>query len=78
MKTDFDVARSYQLAPATVFNPEFNNSLPITATQAWSLFFTAGRDDTALGNNPELGRLLNNTLIAIVAAVALSSFVFTF
>lgn len=78
MKTDFDIARSYQLAPAAVFNPDFNNSAPISATQAWSLFFTAGRDDAALGNNPELGRLLNNTLITIAVAVALGSLVFTF
>lgn len=78
MKTDFDIARSYRFVPATVFNPDFNNSTPITATQAWSLFFTAGRDDAAIGENPELGRVFNSILIAIVVAVALGSFVFGF
>lgn len=78
MKTDFDIARSYRFAPATVFNPDFNNFAPITATQAWSLFFTAGKNDAVLGDNPELGQLFNNILIAIVVTVAFSSFVFAF
>lgn len=75
MKTDFDVIRSYVPA-ATVFQADFNQFTTITANQAWSLFLTAGRDDKALGANPELGTLLNNTLIAVVSAVILGAFLF--
>lgn len=74
-KTDFDVARSLVFAP-TVFNPDFNSFAPITANQAWSLFFTAGRDDAALDANPELGRLFNNILKAIVLTFVVGAFVF--
>lgn len=76
MKTDFDIACSYAAAPATVFNADFNNSAQITANQAWSLFFTAGRDDSALGNNPELGQFFNRVLFGSVLVVALSALVF--
>lgn len=74
MKTDFDIARSIQILPP-VFRSEFNNAT-ITANQAWSLFFTAGQDDAAIGTNPQLGQFFNRVLLSIVLAVALSSFVF--
>ena len=66
MKTDFDIARSYILTASepTVFKPEFNTFATITANQAWSLFFTAGRNDAMLGSNPELGKFFNNILKA--------------
>jgi hypothetical protein len=76
MKTDFDVASSYRFAPATVFNPDFNNFAPITANQAWSLFFTAGRDSEALGSNPELGNILNSMLLALVLSFILGALTF--
>lgn len=74
-KTDLDMARSFIFAP-TVFNTDFNNFAPLTANQAWSLFFTAGRDDAALDANPELGRLFNNILKATVLAFIAGAFVF--
>ncbi len=77
MKTDFDFARSYVAAP-TVFNADFNNFSPITANQAWSLFFTVGRDDAALGSNPELGGFFNNILKAIALTVVIGSCFFRF
>lgn len=79
MRTDFDIAQSYvsTVAAATVFKPEFNNA-GITVNQAWSLFFTAGRDDTALGSNPELGKFFNNILKAIVLAVIVAGFTFRY
>ncbi|MBD0304893.1 MAG: hypothetical protein ICV85_22865 [Tolypothrix sp. T3-bin4] len=76
MRTDFDVASSYRFAPATVFNSEFNNFAPISANQAWSLFFTAGRDSETLGSNPELGKILNNVLLAVVSTFVLGAFTF--
>ena len=77
MKTDFDITRSYVAAP-TIFNADFNNFAPITANQAWSLFFTVGRDDAALGSNPELGRFFNNILLAIAVTVVLGGCFFRF
>lgn len=80
MRTDFDIAQSYIRAAsaATVFKPEFNSFADITANQAWSLFFTAGRDDAALGSNPELGRLFNNILKASVFAIVVAAFTFRY
>lgn len=77
MKTDFDIDGRYFFAP-TVFNPDFNNFAPITVNQAWSLFFTAGRDDAALGDNPEVGQFFNNILIAVVSSFIVGAFLFTF
>ncbi|GAC1505876.1 MAG: hypothetical protein NVS2B14_18010 [Chamaesiphon sp.] len=75
MKTDLDIARRLVFAP-TIFNPDFNNFAPITANQAWSLFFTAGRDDATLGDNPEIGRLFNNILLAVVSTFIVGAFIF--
>jgi len=52
-KTDLDIALSYTAAPAGVFNPDFNNFTHQQPTKLGP--FTAGRDDGALGSNPELG-----------------------
>ena len=75
LKADFDFASSYLFAAAMVFNSDFNNIAPITSDQAWSLFFTAGREDAILGFNPNLEILFNHILLRIVLTVALSSFV---
>ncbi|MFE1745122.1 hypothetical protein [Coleofasciculus sp. H7-2] len=75
MKSDFDFDARYQFAP-TVFNTDFNNFAPISANQAWSLFFPAGRNDAALGDNPEVGRLFNNILSAVVFTVIVGAFTF--
>ncbi|MBD2093102.1 hypothetical protein H6F67_24965 [Microcoleus sp. FACHB-1515] len=65
MRTDLDF-RDRSLFGSVVFRSTFNRFEPITATQAWSLFFTASREDKALGFNPELGRFFNYLLLAIV------------
>lgn len=62
---------------STVFNADFNNFAPITANQAWSLFFTFGQNDAALGDNPEVGRLFTNITIASVVAFILGASIFT-
>jgi hypothetical protein len=46
MKTDFDY-RNTELFGPVVFRPDFNNFKPINVNQAWSLFFTASREDKA-------------------------------
>jgi len=65
MRTDFEFRNPALLGPV-VFRPGFNQFETITATQAWSLFFTASQEDNALGYNPEIGRFLNGALFALV------------
>lgn len=76
MKTDFTFDRLNFFAP-TVFNTDFNNFAPITANQAWSLFFTLGQDDAALGDNPEVGQFFNNILIASAVAFMVGVSIFS-
>ncbi len=64
MKTDFDFPKKDLIGPV-VFRPDFNNFETINVNQAWSLFFTAGKDDKALGQQEELGWFFTNLLIAV-------------
>lgn len=63
--TDVDLTSPSVLSPV-VFRTSFNNFEKINATQAWSLFFTGGKEDKAFGPNPTLGRFLNLGLILMV------------
>lgn len=51
-----------------VFKPDFNHFKKINATQAWSLFFTGGRQGMALGLSSKTGRFYNLSLIAMIIA----------
>jgi hypothetical protein len=64
MKTDFDFPQKDLIGPV-VFRPNFNNFETINVNQAWSLFFSAGQDDSKLGRQVELGRFFTNLLIAV-------------
>lgn len=64
MKTDFNLDIRSVSAP-TVFNADFNNFAPITANQAWSLFFTAGQDDAVLGDSPVLGHIATSAKVFV-------------
>ncbi len=65
MKTDFDFPTPALLGPV-VFRPDFNTpEAVVDVNQAWSLFFTAGREDKILGFNPEVGRFFTHLLVAI-------------
>ncbi|MBO3463355.1 hypothetical protein G7B40_013390 [Aetokthonos hydrillicola Thurmond2011] len=76
MRTDFDFPKNNLLGPV-VFRPDFNNFEEISATQAWSLFFTAGNEDKVLGFSAELGRFFTNVLIAIAVTGCIWGTVFT-
>lgn len=77
MKTDFNFPSKYMMGPV-IFRPDFNSpSEVITANQAWSLFFTGGQEDKALGYNPEYGRFLTNLLMAIAVSGAIGALIFT-
>ncbi|MBD2611851.1 MAG: hypothetical protein RMY62_020140 [Nostoc sp. ZfuVER08] len=65
MKTDFDFPKKDLIGPV-VFRPDFNNFETINLNQAWSLFFTVGQNDKALGEQAELGNFFTNLLIAVV------------
>ncbi len=73
MKTDFDFPAADLIGPVA-FRPDFNNSTEsLNATQSWSLFFTGGKADNALGFEPELGRFFTFAAIGIAAASIMSS-----
>jgi hypothetical protein len=65
MKTDFNFPKKDLIGPV-VFRPDFNNFETINLNQAWSLFFTVGQNDKALGEQAELGNFFTNLLIAVV------------
>lgn len=74
MKTDFDYL-SKDLMGAVVFRPDFNDFETINESQAWCLFFTAGREDKVLGRETELGRFFTYLLIAIgVSGIVLAAY----
>lgn len=77
MKTDFDFPNK-DLLGTVVFRSDFNNFQTITANQAWSLFFTTGRDDKALGANAELGNFFTYLLVAIGASGSLFGSIFSY
>ncbi|MDJ0724999.1 MAG: hypothetical protein QNJ38_07810 [Prochloraceae cyanobacterium] len=75
MTTDFDILRNKEILAPVVFRSYFNEFRDINATQAWSLFFTAGKEDKVLGFNRELGGFFTTLLIAIsVTGIAWSLF----
>lgn len=76
MRSDFDYTNKDLFGPV-VFRPTFNGSEVISTNQAWSLFFTAGQEDKALGNNAESGQLFNNLLIAVAVVGVLGGTIFT-
>ncbi len=76
MRSDLDFSNKDLFGPV-VFRPSFNEEETLTANQAWSLFFTAGRDDNGLGFNAEAGRLFSNLLIAIAVTGVLWGALFT-
>lgn len=77
MNSDLRVLNNKELFAPVVFRSEFNDFEDISANQAWSLFFSAGKEDKSLGFNPEAGRFFTNTLIGIIVAGALIGGVLT-
>lgn len=77
MNTDFDIFNNKDLFAPVVFRSKFNNFETINANQAWSLFFTGGKEDKQLGFDPELGSFFNNILIAVAVAGIIGGVVFT-
>ncbi len=49
--------KSPELFGPVVFRSDFNSFKTINASQAWSLFFTGGREDKKLDYNPRISLL---------------------
>jgi hypothetical protein len=75
MQTIFNYEGRNLFTP-TVFREDFNKFAPLSATQAWSMFFTASKEDTALGSNPAAGQFWNSILLAVVTTGILGVVVF--
>jgi hypothetical protein len=56
---------------APIFNPEFNRFQNISATQAWSLFFSASNKDRLLGSDTTTGNYLTFGLLGAAVAYAI-------
>ena len=75
MKTELN-RTTKPIAPSNpvIFEPNFNShQQTLNATQAWSLFFTGGKADNALGFEPTLGRVFTLITVAIPTASIVSS-----
>jgi hypothetical protein len=57
------------------FRSEFNHFQNISATQAWSLFFTASHKDKSLGEDEKVGQFWNILLGVTVFASILAVFI---
>jgi hypothetical protein len=77
MNADYDIYANKNLFAPVIFRSDFNDFKSISSNEAWSLFFTAGKEDKELGINPEFGRFFTNTLIAIAVTGGLWAFCFS-
>jgi hypothetical protein len=75
MRTDLDFGTKNLFGPV-VFRPDFNQFATVGSDQAWSLLFSAGKEDKAFADNRELGLYLNYILGTLVVAGALGSIFF--
>lgn len=77
MNADFEGYKNQDLFTPVIFRSDFNNFELINANQAWSLFFTAGKEDKELGFEPEAGRFFTNLLMAVAVVGSIAGVVFT-
>ncbi|MBD2148535.1 hypothetical protein H6F44_00070 [Pseudanabaena sp. FACHB-1277] len=63
METRFNFDGGSLFTPIA-FREDFNQFARLSATQAWSLFFTASREDSALGLSRAAGRFWTGLLVA--------------
>jgi hypothetical protein len=77
MKTDFNIFGNKDLFAPVIFRSDFNKFDRIDVNQAWSLFFTAGKEDKTLGSEIELGKFFTNTLAAVVVTGSIGALIFS-
>jgi hypothetical protein len=61
---------------APIFNPEFNHFQNISATEAWSLFFSASNTDRLLGSDRKTGNYFTVGLFGAAIAYAIEIVIF--
>jgi hypothetical protein len=77
MKTDFNVFNNKDLFAPVIFRSDFNKFDSISINQAWSLFFTAGKEDKILGLEAELGKFFSNILAASIVTGSIGALIFS-
>lgn len=65
METKFDFSGKNLFTPIA-FREDFNQFARLSETQAWSMFFTASREDNALGFGRTAGRFWTGLVVAAV------------
>lgn len=75
METKFDF-NSQNLFKPIAFREDFNQFARLSQTQAWSMFFTASREDNALGFKKAVGRFWTGLLIAAIVESILGVTIF--
>lgn len=75
MVNNFNYNHKNLLTPV-IFRKDFRNAT-ISATQAWSLFFSAGQEENLFGKEREIGWFYNNTLVAFGVTFALAAICFS-
>ncbi len=65
METKFDFSGKNLFTPIA-FRDDFNQFARLSETQAWSLFFTASREDNALGFDRTAGRFWTGLVVASI------------
>ncbi len=76
MVSEFSYSSKQNLETPIVFRKDFRNAT-ISATQAWSLFFSAGQEENLFGQEREIGWFYNNVLFAGVVAFGLTAALFS-
>jgi len=75
METKFDFSGANLFTPI-VFREDFNQFARLSETQAWSMFFTASREDNALGFSKTAGMFWTGLVIASVVEAILGATIF--
>ena len=76
MKTKFNYSTQNLFTPV-IFRPDFNDGATLNMTQAWSLFFTGGREENAFNKKSFSGWFFTNLLLAIVFSGIIGAINFT-
>ncbi len=75
METKFDFSGKNLFTPIA-FREDFNQFARLSETQAWSLFFTASREDSALGFSAVTGKFWTGFIIATVVEAIIGTVIF--
>lgn len=75
METKFDFSGKNLFTPIA-FREDFNQFAKLSENQAWSLFFTASREDNALGFNRSVGRFWTGLVVAAAIESILGIIIF--